>query len=65
MVRIHVCVRIPGAEAWAWPVGFDMSRSFELECWPQGHGTQNALLFQPGEISFPRLGKYCNALKIP
>ena len=34
MVRIHVCVRIPGAEAWPWPLGFDMSRPFELECWP-------------------------------
>ena len=34
-------------------MGFDMSGPFELECWSKGHGTHNAPLFQPREISLP------------
>ena len=29
MVRIRVRVKILGPEAWAWPVGFDLSGGFE------------------------------------
>ena len=57
MVRIRVRVRILGLEAWAWPVGFDMTGPFELGCWAKGHGTHNAPIFQTGEISLPRLEK--------
>ena len=40
-------------------MGFSLSRPIEWGCWSKSHGTHNAPFFPAGEISLPRLEKYC------